>query len=54
MPTLGTIRLGRQYVTTPDGGLFPADGALGIDGYLTTGAERMAVFAGTRDSSSPK
>jgi hypothetical protein len=47
---VGTIRLHRQYVTTPDGGLFPADALLGIDGYLSRAAERMAVFAGTRDS----
>ena len=50
LTALGTIRLKRQYFTTPDGGLFPADTALGIDGYVSTAAERMAVFAGTRDS----
>jgi hypothetical protein len=50
LTALGTIRLRRQYVTGPGGGLFPADDALGIDGYVSTAAERMAVFAGTRDS----
>jgi hypothetical protein len=50
LTALGTIRLKRRYLTSPDGGLFPADDALGIDGYVSTAAERMAVFAGTRDS----
>jgi hypothetical protein len=31
-------------------GSFPADGTLGVDGYLTPAAERMATFAGVRDS----
>ena len=44
------IRFGRQYFTTPDGGRFLADDVLGIDGYVSAAAERMAVFAGTRDS----
>jgi hypothetical protein len=50
LTALGTIRLTRRYLTGPDGGLFPADDDLGIGGYLSTAAERMAVFAGTRDS----
>jgi hypothetical protein len=50
LTALGTVRLSRQYLTTPDGGLFPADHDLGIDGYVSPAAERMAVFAGTRDS----
>jgi hypothetical protein len=44
------VRLGRQYVTTSENGFFPADDALGINGYVSTAAERMAVFAGARDS----
>jgi len=47
---VGTIRLGRQYLATPDGGRFPADDALGVAGYVSPAAERMAVFAGARDS----
>ena len=47
---MGWIRLDRQYVTEAEGGSFPADGALGIDGSFTLAAQRMAVFAGTRDS----
>ena len=50
MTALGTLRLRRGYVVASDGGQFPADSALGIDGYLTNGAQRMAVFAGVRDS----
>ena len=33
-----------------DVGEFPADAVLGIGGYVTTAAERMAVLAGARDS----
>ncbi|OWK41234.1 ISKra4 family transposase [Fimbriiglobus ruber] len=50
MTALGTLRFGRQYTTTADGGHFLADDTLGIDGYVSPAAERMAVFAGTRDS----
>ena len=48
MTALGRVRLGRQYVTGPDGGRYPADAALGVDGYLSAAAERMAVLAGVR------
>lgn len=48
MTAVGRIRLGRQYVTGPDGGCYPADAVLGVDGYLTAAAARMAVLAGTR------
>lgn len=34
----------------PAGGHYPADACLGVDGYVTTAAERMAVLAGARDS----
>jgi hypothetical protein len=50
MTAVGRIRLGRQYVTGPDGGCYPADAALGVDGYLTAAATRMAVLAGVRQS----
>jgi len=50
MTAVGRIRLTRQYVATTAGGRFPADAVLGVDGYVTTGAERMAVLAGARDS----
>jgi hypothetical protein len=50
MTALGRVRLTRRYVTTGAGGLFPADAVLGIDGYVTAAAQRMAVLAGARDS----
>jgi hypothetical protein len=50
MTAVGRIRLGRQYVTGPDGGRYPADAVLGVDGYLTAAAARMAVLAGVRQS----
>lgn len=50
MTALGRIRLWRQYAVTADGGQFPADAVLGADGYVTAGAQRMAVLAGARDS----
>lgn len=50
MTALGRIRLHRQYALGADGGAFPADGALGVEGYVTTAAQRMAVLAGARDS----
>lgn len=46
----GPIRVTRGYVTGPAGGSFPADAVLGVDGYLTAGATRMAVLAGVRES----
>jgi hypothetical protein len=50
MTAVGRVRLTRQYVTTDRGGRFPADAVLGVEGYVTAGAQRMAVLAGTRDS----
>ena len=50
MTAVGRIRLGRQYVSGPDGGRYPADAVLGVDGYLTAAAARMAVLAGVRQS----
>lgn len=50
MTALGRIRLCRQYAISADGGVFPADGVLGVQGYVTTAAQRMAVLAGARDS----
>lgn len=49
MTAVGRIRLTRQYALA-DGGGFPADAALGVAGYVTTAARRMAVLAGARDS----
>ena len=50
MTALGRIRLTRQYAMLAEGGAFPADSVLGVDGYVTTAAQRMAVLAGARDS----
>lgn len=50
MTAVGRIRLRRQYAVTADEGRFPADAILGIEGYVTAAAQRMAVLAGTRDS----
>jgi hypothetical protein len=48
MTALGPMRLSREYVCGPAEGSFPADDDLGIDGYLTTQARRMATLAGVR------
>lgn len=50
MTAVGPVRLQRGYLTAADGGHFPADSDLGVNGYLTAAAGRMAVFAGVRDS----
>lgn len=50
MTALGRIRLNRQYAILADGGAFPADAVLGVEGYVTAAAQRMAVLAGARDS----
>jgi hypothetical protein len=50
LTALGRIRLRRQYAILADGGQFPADAVLGVEGYVTTAAQRMAVLAGARDS----
>ena len=47
---MGRIRLSRQYAVTDGDGGFPADAVLGVDGYVTVAATRMAVLAGARDS----
>ncbi len=45
------MRLTRAYRLDADGlGRYPADTVVGLDGYLTHAAERMAVFAAARDS----
>ena len=49
MTAVGRVRLSRGYVTGPSAG-FPADVVLGVDGYLTAAATRMAVLAGVRQS----
>jgi hypothetical protein len=49
MTAVGRIRLCRAYLTGTVTG-FPADGVLGIDGYLSAAAARMAVLAGLRQS----
>jgi hypothetical protein len=50
MTAVGRVRLRRQYVTGSDGGRYPADAVLGVNGYLSGAAERMAVLAGVRQS----
>jgi hypothetical protein len=50
LTAVGRIRLGRRYAVADEGGGFPADGVLGVEGYVTTAARRMAVLAGVRDS----
>jgi hypothetical protein len=50
LTALGRIRLTRQYTVGAGGGQFRADAVLGIDGYVTAAAQRMAVLAGARDS----
>lgn len=51
MTALGAIRLGRSYANCPacEQGSFPADRLLGIDGWLTARALRMACRAGAAD-----
>lgn len=50
MTAVGWVCLKRGYVIDAEGGSFPADVILGVDGSWTGAAERMAVFAGVRDS----
>ena len=50
MTALGRIRLTRQYAALAGDGAFPADSVLGVEGYVTIAAQRMAVLAGARDS----
>jgi hypothetical protein len=48
MTALGRVRLMREYACGLEGGSFYADEVLGIDGYLTTQAQRMATLTGVR------
>jgi len=48
MTALGRIRLLREYACGPEGGLFYADEVLGIDGYVTMQARRLATLAGVQ------
>jgi len=50
LTAVGRILLWRQYVSAAEGGHYPADPVVGVDGYVTLAAERMAVLAGARDS----
>jgi hypothetical protein len=51
MTALGPVWLDRSYANCPacEQGAFPADGLLGIDGWLTPRALRMACRAGVAD-----
>ena len=42
----GPIRFARRYTSGPDGGGYPADAALGIDGFLSRQASRMTSLLG--------
>jgi hypothetical protein len=48
MTALGLVHLSRPYRIHSDGGCFPADVKLGLDGFLTTQAKRMATLAGVK------
>jgi len=52
LTAVGPVPLSRGYFTCRrcGEGLFGADAVLGVRGYLTAGAQRMAVLAGVRDS----
>ncbi len=51
MTALGPIRLTRQYAwRRDDEGVFRADQALGIEGFLTRQATRLLVLAGVEHS----
>jgi hypothetical protein len=50
MTALGRLRLTRAYVSGAEGGRFPADDDLGLDGYLSRAAQRMATLAGLQRS----
>ena len=51
MTAIGAIRLDRWHSRCPDCGEvgFAADGRLGVDGFLTVRARRMACLAGVND-----
>jgi len=50
MTAVGLIHLTRSYVTGAESNRFPADDTLGVDGYLSVGARRMATLAGLQQS----
>ena len=52
MTAVGPIHVRRTYFTCPHCGQgdFAADAVLGLDGYLTVGAQRMATLAGVSGS----
>ena len=50
MTAVGRIPVSRLYVTDGQGGRFPADDVLGVAGYLSVGARRMATLAGVQQS----
>ena len=50
MTAVGRIRLTRWYAADAEGGGFRADADLGVDGYLSVGARRMATLAGLQQS----
>lgn len=50
MTAVGRVQLTRTYRITNRLGGFPADDHLGISGYLTRGAQRMATLAGLQRS----
>lgn len=49
MTAVGRLRVTRSYVSGAET-RFPADVVLGVEGYLTAAAARMAVLAGARQS----
>ena len=50
MTALGGMKLTRAYESLSGEGCFPADDDLGVDGYLTTQAKRLASLAGVMQS----
>lgn len=50
MTAVGRVDLARTYRITDGLGGFPADEDLGVDGYLSGGAQRMATLAGLQRS----
>ena len=46
----GPIRFARRYTSGPDGGGYPADSALGVDGFLSRQATRITSLLGLNHS----
>ena len=46
----GPVRFARSYTSGPDGGGYPADPALGIDGFLSRQATRITALLGVTHS----